>query len=650
MKTIVKRALSLLSVAAIAATGFTASLGFTASAAAVYPWSETETTGNYIADSFTGLTEDNVFRAVPQERLRDILVSEGDFYIVFGGPKNASSQAALPVINAEAKKKGITQIYLFDTLVDDYQIDITDADSIWKTTAGPVSDIWKAVTDLFPANSAVTNYDSSTTLLIHYNKANASKVVDSYTYKNGTVDASAVSAVFTTPSSERSDFDFISRVFNAGATIFNYNGGTATSNKTGEETTTLFTEADRENFALRVVTLAELFDVINSKGDHVILFAEPGCHNTQAVIASVAQKARENKIDTVYYYDPELGNGQIYDENGEVITNKANNYVTRNKLDVSTGANNVSYLYAELANRFGPFLTENESKQNNSINYYPNGDVTAEPTSTDKSGYNAADAIRLQVPFLFEYNKDKNPKVTKQWIHKNAANDGTYTEYMLEHAWVLGTEEAKNAVDNNGDPKKIDGLSYVDFAAEGIAALDDVLKRDYPVSVDASASAKTEAAIDRTAKSYSFTVTNTGDYAIEVNALLSGANADAFEAKIVRNGAEVSSLAAGESAEVLVTVKDGVTGAATATVTVNSRQAGVIKTLGLSYTDSAADGTGAATTSTTSAATSATTSTASESPKTGEAGNVALASVALISVVIGLGALILGKKKRALTK
>ena len=117
---------------------------------------------------------------------------------------------------------------------------------------------------------------------------------------------------------------------------------------------------------------------------------------------------------------------------------------SRSSVNPATGNNNISYVYGELVKYLGNFTTENNSNKNNSISYYPNGDVTAEATSAKpwEDGSNKS-AIRLQMPFLIQYNRNAANPVTKNWLHKNKANDGTYTEYMLELTWVLGTKEAK---------------------------------------------------------------------------------------------------------------------------------------------------------------------------------------------------------------
>jgi len=105
------------------------------------------------------------------------------------------------------------------------------------------------------------------------------------------------------------------------------------------------------------------------------------------------------------------------------------------------------------------------------------------PWETDTTGA-VKNAIRLQLPFLISYNKDAVNPVTKQWLHKNTANDGAYTEYMLELAWVLKTPAA--LADTVINPLTRNNFTKVDFASEAVSSLDNVLKPDgytvnYPI-------------------------------------------------------------------------------------------------------------------------------------------------------------------------
>ena len=458
-----------------------------------YPWTKTEasTTGNYIIDSYIGIEKDNVFENVTQERLKDILSSQGNYYIVFAGPEHKSSQKVIKAINEQAKADGITKIYHFDPYIDGYQLDITDENSIYKAGRGKsIYELWTSIKELLPNSEIIDEYNGEDTLLLAFSNDRANpQITASYELKeNDEFDEESakkeIAKVFRAGdeensvvlADERSDFEFFKRVYNGSATYINYNNGEETANKTGKETE-LFTDADKEGFSLHQVTFPELLDILNSDGDNVIFFGASWCHNTQAIIESVAKRA--NKVGkTVYVYDTTLGNQLTFGTGDEIdkVLSGSSVFNSRNNVNIENGYNNISYVYGELVKYFGNFITENNSKKNNSITYYPNGDLNGELTNVAPwEGDNTVttNAKRLQMPFLVSYNKNEENPITKQWIHKNAANDGTYTEYMLDLTWVLGTQKAKEAVDRNGNPAEIDGLSYVEFAKEAVNALDD---------------------------------------------------------------------------------------------------------------------------------------------------------------------------------
>lgn len=459
-----------------------------------YPWSKVTggTTGDYIADSYNNVSSGHIFESVTQERLLDVLSSTGNYYIIFGGPEHQTSQAVLSTINARAKANGITKIYHFDPFVDGYQMDITKSDTAFTTSNGTsINQLWTRITSLLPTGEPISSYNSNDTLLFLYNREASTPIKAYYSIKdaagynsdNETVKIDKVfkggdSANPIIPNSVRSDFAFFKRSFNGFATYFNYNNGNgpdAQGNRTGAVSTELFTSADEEGFVFHQVNFAELLNLFNSPGEHTVLFGASWCHNTQAIIGDVARKAKQYNHKTVYVYDTTLGNQLAFGTGADIdkVTASSSVFNTRNSVNTGNDRGNISYVYGELVKYLGGFITENNSNKNNSITYYPNGDLNGTLTATLPwdSGSNL-NAIRLQLPFLISYNKDTEKPVTKQWLHKNAANNGTYTEYMLELAWVLKTANAKAA------PGSVDGLSKVDFAAEAVAALDNVLKTD----------------------------------------------------------------------------------------------------------------------------------------------------------------------------
>lgn len=454
-----------------------------------YPWYKTAqaTTGDYIADSYEGVERGHVFESVTQERLLDILSSKGNYYIVFAGPEHKTSKATIAKINEIAKKDGITKIYHFDPYVDGYQLDITDEDTEFKGSRGTsINELWKRITELLPNENVINEYNGDDTLLFNYENTDAGNKINAYYELEDANDYNEAQAtqdiekVFrkgqengqVAKASVRTDYEFFSRVYNGSATYINYNKGVANANRTSKAVE-IFTEKDKDNFPLHQVNFNELIDLLNSNGDYVIFFGASWCHNTQAIIGSIAQKAKQAG-KKVYVYDTTIGNQLTFGTGNDIniVTAGSSVFNSRSSVNPATGNNNISYVYGELVKYLGNFTTENNSNKNNSISYYPNGDVTAEATSAKpwEDGSNKS-AIRLQMPFLIRYNRNAANPVTKNWLHKNKANDGTYTEYMLELTWVLGTKEAKEATDRTGNAKPKDGLSYVDFASEAVQAL-----------------------------------------------------------------------------------------------------------------------------------------------------------------------------------
>lgn len=456
----------------------------------VYPWTPVEggTTGDYIADSYEGVELGHIFESVTQERLLDILSSKGNYYIVFGGPEHATSQTVLATINEQAKADGITKIYHFDPYIDGYQIDITDVDTIFKGSRVSVNQLWTRILELLPESEVISSYSSSDTLLFAIsNDGETKEIKASYSLKDtDDFDANAakseIAKVFrggvadgvVVNSDVRTDYQFFKRTYNAAATyIETRQGDEPTENRLGRATE-IFTDADEEGFALHQVNFNELINLLNSDGEYYIFFGASWCHNTQAILGQVERKAKANG-KKVYVYDTTVGNQLTFGEGEDIdkVIGTSSAFNSRNSASTPDGNNNISYLYGELVKYLEDYITENNSKQNNSIAYFPNGDLTSDVTSVapweEAEEGRVKKAIRLQMPFFIAYDKNAEKPVTKQWIHKNVANDDTYTEYMLELAWVLNTAEAAAG---GGDK---DGLSYVEFAAEAVRELSTVL-------------------------------------------------------------------------------------------------------------------------------------------------------------------------------
>ena len=493
-----------------------------------YPWSRTAsvTTGDYIADSYNGVATGTVIENVTTDRLLDILSSNGNYYIVFGGPEHPTSQAAIAQINAQAQADGITKIYHFDPYVDGYQLDITDATTsgVGAWTGGTsvnyggsakINQIWRLITDRLPSSAVATDgalngYKGDETLLFSLTTTDRTDVetgkVINASYKlspadlgsfDATAARTAISAVFhqgpagtVLPASTRTQYQFFKRLYDASASLTN--SGTPTVNKIGGPVQ-IFSDTDfpgGANFPLQAVDIKQAYNLLNSPGEKAFLFAGQGCHNTQAIVGSVALRAKQLGLSKVYVVDFSLDSNVKFGTGSAIDTASANSATgglwIRNSATIA-GAYKFSYLYGELAKYFGSsWITENSSKRNNSIAYYPNGNVGGTLTTNPyvslggglygdnpALGDNVPNAKRLQVPTIIAYNKDAAQPVTHLWLHKDSTSTETtrtYTEYMLELAWVRHTQPALDA-----SATYVDGLTRVQFADEAVAALDGVL-------------------------------------------------------------------------------------------------------------------------------------------------------------------------------
>jgi len=503
-----------------------------------YPWAKVASTGDYLADAYTGLESGHVFENVTTDRLLDILSSNGNYYIAFAGPEHPASQALLPVIDAAARAKGITKIYHFDPYVDGYQldstlkkagsVDVTGGNSTnflaldgVSTTPAKISDVWKLITQLLPASAIASggplyDYAGDTAVLLNVNITDRKNVdtgktvtklaelkdadVAAFNADTGSVKTDAAAALNTAftgkTSAVRTQFEFFTRLYNASAT--KTETATAASADRYGSAVTIFDPADYPNpgdFVLKSIDVKELYNLLNSTGEFPILFAGQGCHNTQAIIGSVAKRAKELHLPVVYVVDFALDSNVKFGT-GDLIDTASKNsatgglWIRSGKAALATTAPyryGYSYLYGKIAEYFGPnWVTENSSKKSNSVAYYPNA-VLGETSTADPflPGFDPAtqkaNATRLQVPTIVRYNKDAvGGPIVGEWLHKDkvaAGADQTYTEYMLELSWVRQTELAKAAT-----APVIDGLTRTEIGAEAVASLDRVLTHNGSVT------------------------------------------------------------------------------------------------------------------------------------------------------------------------
>lgn len=143
----------------------------------------------------------------------------------------------------------------------------------------------------------------------------------------------------------------------------------------------------KDNIVFDQVTYEELIHILESEGNYLILFGGSWCHNTRAAVPFINDYANEYGITTIYNFDFFLDG-----------TNSTTHIRNTNPTD-STKANagtDYNFLYGELVNKYLTNLTD-------FVEYKTGSASSLTYTNNESADVNVA---KLQVPFLFLYNKD----------------------------------------------------------------------------------------------------------------------------------------------------------------------------------------------------------------------------------------------------
>ncbi|WP_271753643.1 S-layer homology domain-containing protein [Cohnella sp. JJ-181] len=342
---------------------------------------------DYFSDVYPSLkNESHVFQTTTYEDIAQIFKTPGTYAVVFGGAANPSTQAQIAYINQVAKEKGIAKVYNFDTRLDGKDdLDIANSANAF---AYKYTDLINKYLTNAPDAANVQNQ----TYVFVYNKDNGSgpvvagfksAAVAADFQSNGNADAAKIDAykgqirgVFNAANaySTISAYDLI-------APGFIHNGPFYAPNAAP-----IFDESDKD-LVLEHVTYDELLGILRSEGDYVLLFGGSWCPNTQAAVKYVNEYAKKYGVDKVYFFDPRI-------DAGLDVTKPDANYHDNDKLMIRDSKNAYAYLYVDLAKQYLTNLrAEYETRATSNIFY------------TDGSGAKV-EAIRLQVPYFFTYNKD----------------------------------------------------------------------------------------------------------------------------------------------------------------------------------------------------------------------------------------------------
>lgn len=439
-------------IAALVAGG---AVGLTALPAAAVP--APAPTFDYFADTIPGLRAGSVFESVTFERFESLLNSDGTYAFLLGGPSDPTTVATAAEIDRVAQQYGVDAIYTFDPLLDGASVDIrTFVTGVAGEAAGALytrlvdgylnkdtTPEFGAGTDpylfVYDGDRRVEGVEDRIVSSLGGSEDAGSATTDGYRQKVASVfDAVAVNGQAKLDT--QSQYDFFS-------TAVNSRHRAAYSTNLTAYGETIFTAADADDFVLQSITYPELVDLLESDGEHTILFGGTWCHNTRAVIRDVNHKAAQSGVQTVYVFDLRLdgwsgANAHIRDTNSSI-----------------------AHLYGDLVQKHLPNLKTQyvlNGSAGQRVDYHPGGDTAAEKVA----------ARKLQVPYLFDYDgSDTAAPITKNWIQDNG--EAGFREYMTEWWWISdlqGPAKRPNQTDEQYEAGRVTNLAFAD---EALAKLDE---------------------------------------------------------------------------------------------------------------------------------------------------------------------------------
>lgn len=436
--------------AALALTGasLAGAAAFAAPAAAA-PSGASIDTVDYLADTY-GLS-DSVVETVTFERFEWLLNQDGRFAFLIGGPDDARTTETIGAIDAAAKAAGVEKVYTFDPDLTDGGLDIR------TSTNADVAPLWPRLVSSALGKDTQTPFDGSDDpYFFVYDKAHTEGGVEDRIVSALTAPVaagsladpaarSAYQAEVAAVIGDGSQFDALSQ-FAFYDDVVDAKHAAQVPGGDAYGPYSIIDDADRD-WRVQNVTYPELVDLLGSEGDYVLFFGGTWCHNTRAVLKEVNAQAVANDVEKVYFFDLRLDGA------------------SGKSLHIRDTASAFANFYGDLVTEYLPNLkTQYQPNADpklayQQVSYYPGGD-TSQPLAIAK---------KLQVPFLFEYDRDRTvdgqaAPVARQWIHDNG--DGTYKEYMTEW-WYVNDRPGSYA--SNPNPEK--QAAAFAFADEAIAEL-----------------------------------------------------------------------------------------------------------------------------------------------------------------------------------
>lgn len=375
---------------------------------------------DYFSHVYPNLNDSNhVLKTATYEDIVNLFESEGNYAVLIGGSWNANTQADIGYINEIAKQYGVTTLYNFDTKLDGQNLNIADSSSPYAYKYVDLVNKYLKNLSLYDKNDAVHNVSYvnaagetvsankiEAPFLFIYNKdhidakgnkapivayLNESKSSDDFK-TGGVLDPAKIDAYKTQLKTVFASVNTYSTIDESAyiKTSFNLNYEGENPGKP-----TIFTNSDSP-LVLEHVTYHQLKQILASDGNYVFLFGGSWCPNTQAIIKYVNEYAKKNNVDKIYFFDTKLDAGLIVgDPANNSGTNSKTNPHNNNELQIRTTNHPYAKLYVDLVKTY---LTNIKTENN----------TTAKPSVISYVDANGSTVTgdRLQVPYLFAYNKN----------------------------------------------------------------------------------------------------------------------------------------------------------------------------------------------------------------------------------------------------
>ncbi|AIQ21015.1 hypothetical protein H70357_33320 [Paenibacillus sp. FSL H7-0357] len=394
-----------------------------AGAEAVLPLSGSGTvsTYNYFYENYPHLNDRNhVYKTATYEDIVNLFESEGTYAVLVGGTWSEETQANIGFINEVAKENGINvpAIYNFDAKLDGATLDIADSNNPYaykyvdlvnkylkNLSLYDKTDREHNVSYVNAAGETVSANKIDAPFLFLYNKdhkdgqGNSAPIV-SYLKDGGSWEQFQTSGQLD-PAKVDAYKNSVRQVFKAASTysVINeseYIKSAFNRNYAGENNGNIIFTPEDKNLVLEHVTYHQLKQILASDGNYTLLFGGSWCPNTQAIIKYVNEQAIAHHIDKIYFFDTKLDSGLTVAEPGNNTgTNGRANPHNNNELQIRTSNHPYANLYVDLVDTYLTNIkTENNQAAKPSVISYVN-DLNETVTGD-----------RLQVPYLFTYNKD----------------------------------------------------------------------------------------------------------------------------------------------------------------------------------------------------------------------------------------------------